>query len=68
MEVLVDVVRGEGRVNKVKRSEAEGNESGLPLWLFIGEDGMSDVRARMNRMRGVMDQWEAVGSDVEFLP
>lgn len=67
MEVLVDVVRGEGRINNVKHSNAEGKEVEWPLWLFIGEDGMSDVKARMDRMRGVMDRWEAVGSDVEFL-
>lgn len=67
MEVLVDVVRGEGRINNVKHSNAEGKEVEWPLWLFIGEDGMSDVKARMDRMRGAMDRWEAVGSDVEFL-
>lgn len=68
MEVLVDVVRGEGRIKNVKVSEGEeGKKTEWPLWLFIGEDGMGDVKARMDRMRGVLDRWEAVGSDVEFL-
>lgn len=67
MSVLVDVVRGEGRVETVKTEGEEAKKREWPLWLFIGEDGMGDVRARMDRMRGVMDRWEAVGSDVEFL-
>lgn len=67
MAVLVDVVRGEGRVSTMKRSETEGDKPEWPLWLFIGEDGMSDVKARMGRMSGVMDKWEVVGSDVEFI-
>ena len=65
----MDVVRGEGRVEKVKAKDGnDGNKpKEWPLWLFLGEDGMADVRARMDRMRDVMDRWEAVGSDVAFL-
>ncbi|KAH9050252.1 NAD-P-binding protein [Lactarius hengduanensis] len=53
MDVLVDVVRGEGR--------AAGRKS-LPLWLFLGEDCMHDVRARLDHMGSIMDEWEAVGT------
>ncbi|KAI9441389.1 NAD-P-binding protein [Lactarius indigo] len=53
MGVLVDVVRGEGR--------AAGRKS-LPLWLFLGEDCMHDVRARLDHMGLIMDEWEAVGT------
>ena len=55
MGVLVDVVRGEGR--------ATGRKS-LPLWLFLGEDCMRDVRARLNNMGSIMDEWEAVGTRI----
>ena len=53
MSVLVDVIRGEGR--------AAGRTS-LPLWLFLGEDCMHDVRARLNHIGSVMDEWEEVGT------
>jgi hypothetical protein len=52
MDVLVDVVRGEGR--------AAGRKS-WPLWLFLGEDCMHDVRTRLNNMGSILDEWEAVG-------
>ncbi|KAH8996690.1 NAD-P-binding protein [Lactarius akahatsu] len=53
MDVLVDVVRGEGR--------AAGRRS-LPLWLFLGEDCMHDVRARLDHMGSIMDEWGFVGT------
>lgn len=53
MEVLVDVVRGEGR--------AAGRKS-WPLWLFLGEDCMRDVRTRLNDMGSILDEWGAVGT------
>lgn len=67
MGVLVDVVKGEGRVAlaKPKQGATEGQE--WPLWLFIGEDGMVNARERMGKMMDVMDRWEAVGSDVSFV-
>src|SRR6266571_7860699 len=52
MDALVDVVRGEGR--------AAGRKS-LPLWLFLGEDCMRDVRTRLDHIGSIMDEWEAVG-------
>jgi len=53
MDVLVDVVRGEGR--------AAGRKS-WPLWLFLGEDCMRDVRTRLNDMGSILDEWGAVGT------
>jgi hypothetical protein len=59
MNVLVDVIRGEGR--------AAGCKS-LPLWLFLGEDCMRDVRTRLNQIGSVMDEWEAVGTRLGLPP
>lgn len=53
MEALVDVIRGEGR--------AVGRGS-LPLWLFLGEDCMCDVRARLDHIGSVINEWEEVGT------
>jgi len=53
MDVLVDVIRGEGR--------AVGRDS-LPLWLFLGEDCMRDVRARLDCIGSVINEWEEVGT------
>jgi hypothetical protein len=53
MSAVVDVIRGEGR--------AVGRKS-LPLWLFLGEDCMHDVRARLDHMGSVMNEWEEVGT------
>jgi hypothetical protein len=53
MNVLVDVIRGEGR--------AAGRNS-LPLWFFLREDSIHDVRTRLSQIRSVMDEWEAVGT------
>jgi len=53
MDVLVDVIRGEGR--------AVGHNS-LPLWLFLGEDCMRDVRARLDHIGSVINEWEEVGT------
>ena len=53
MDVLVDVIRGEGR--------AVGRNS-LPLWLFLGEDCMRDVRDRLDHIGSVVNEWEDVGT------
>jgi hypothetical protein len=55
VDVLIDVIRGEGR--------AAGHKS-LPLWLFLGDDCIEDVRARLSQMGSVVDEWEAVGSNL----
>ncbi|KAI0259358.1 NAD-P-binding protein [Gloeopeniophorella convolvens] len=54
MSALVDVVRGEGR--------AEGR--GMPLWLFLGEDSISDVDKRLRQMETTIEHWKDVGSNL----
>ncbi|KAI0349880.1 NAD-P-binding protein [Trametes cingulata] len=53
MNVLIDVVRGEGK--------AEG-KGGLPLWLFLGSDCLADVKARADKLKRVAEEWADVGS------
>ena len=55
MDCIVDVVNGEGR--------AEGKTE-MPLWLFLGDDAISNVRARLSKMARTVDEWECVGSRV----
>ncbi|KAI0691370.1 NAD-P-binding protein [Cytidiella melzeri] len=57
MELLVDVVRGEGK--------AYGRE--WPMWLFLGEDVYRDVRLKCDRVRQSLEEWEDVATtDLEF--
>ena len=56
MELLVDVVKGEGR--------AAGRE--WPLWLVLGRDAYADVRAKCAKILETMDKWEDVATDLEF--
>ena len=56
MELLVDVVKGEGR--------AAGRE--WPLWLVMGRDAYADVRAKTHKLLATMDAWEDVATDLEF--
>lgn len=56
MDLLVDVVKGEGR--------AAGRE--WPLWLVLGRDAYTDVRAKVGRLLKTMDAWEDVATDLEF--
>ena len=56
MELLVDVVRGEGR--------AYGRE--WPMWLFMGRDVYRDVRSKCDRVLNTLDEWEDVATDLEF--
>ncbi|KAI0746292.1 NAD-P-binding protein [Daedaleopsis nitida] len=53
MDALMDVVRGEGR--------AEG-KTGMPLWLFLGDDCIADIKGRAARLQGVAEEWASVGS------
>jgi hypothetical protein len=55
MEALVDVVRGEGRA---------AGHGPTPLWLFLGEDCMRDVRARATDLLSAMEEWKDVGSNL----
>ena len=61
MGVVIDVVCGEGRAKETLE------KNGWPLWLFLGDDAVRDVRARVTRMARVLDQWEDTVSDVSFL-
>ena len=56
MELLVDVVRGEGA--------ARGRP--WPMWLVLGADAYADVRAKTARLLETMAVWEDVATDVEF--
>lgn len=56
MELLVDVVRGEGR--------AYGRE--WPMWLFMGKDAYRDVRNKCDRVLKTLDVWEDIATDLEF--
>ncbi|KAI0367715.1 NAD-P-binding protein [Pilatotrama ljubarskyi] len=53
MDALVDAVRGEGK--------AKG-KVGLPLWLFLGNDCLADVKARADELKMVAEEWADVGS------
>jgi hypothetical protein len=53
MSALVDVVRCEGR------AAGHGHP---PLWLFLGEDSMSDLHLRTQAYQTVLEKWKDVGS------
>jgi hypothetical protein len=55
MAALVDVVRGEGRA---------ADRGPMPLWLFLGEDCVREVRARAERLLSTLEEWEDVGSNL----
>lgn len=55
MSALVDVVRGEGRA---------AGHGPPPLWLFLGEDSMRDVRLRMQALESTLEKWQDVGSNL----
>ncbi len=56
MELLVDVVRGEGR--------AHGRE--WPMWLFMGQYVYRDVRGKCERVLNTLEDWEDIATDLEF--
>jgi len=58
MEVLVDVVRGEGR--------AKGRE--MPLYLMLGNVTYAHTRAHCNRRLQELDEWADVAKDLDFDP
>jgi len=55
MNALVDVVRSEGRA---------AGHGPPPIWLFLGEDSMSDTRLRIQAFQSVMEEWKDVGSNL----
>lgn len=56
VEVLVDVVRGEGK--------ARGRE--LPLYLLLGNPTYAAARDHCNMLLRSMDAWEDVARDLDF--
>ena len=56
MELLVDTVRGEGR--------AMGRE--WPMWIFMGQDCIRDVRAKCAKVLRTIDDWEDLSTTLEF--
>ncbi|KAH9965236.1 hypothetical protein BC827DRAFT_1183166 [Russula dissimulans] len=58
MDVVIDVVRGEGRAVSLARGGK------WPRWLVLGEDAFAHVRRRVRNMAEALDEWETVGSDV----
>ena len=57
MDVVVDLVHGEGRA---------AGKKGWPLWLFLGEDCISDVRKRAEKLLQTAEEWESAGVDLGF--
>lgn len=59
MDIVVDLVLGEGKAREVMGLDGQDTsgqeEGGWPLWLFLGKDGMDDLRKRLNGMERVFD-------------
>jgi hypothetical protein len=55
MSALVDAVRCEGRA---------AGHGPPPIWLFLGEDSMRDVRLRMQAFQSALEEWKDVGSNL----
>lgn len=84
MDVLVDVVKGEGRMDGFLDAGVKINGAGMvqdrgvvenvekghleewPTWLFLGEDCMQNIRARMEKINRTVAAWEKIGLDVGF--
>ncbi|THU76339.1 NAD(P)-binding protein [Dendrothele bispora CBS 962.96] len=61
VELIVDVVRGEGKALK-----ADGTLREWPLYLPLGDDSMQDIRNKCTLMLKTVDQWADVTSALEF--
>ncbi|THU82516.1 NAD(P)-binding protein [Dendrothele bispora CBS 962.96] len=61
VELVVDVVRGEGKALK-----ADGTLREWPIYLPLGGDSMQDIRNKCTLMLKTVDQWADVTSTVEF--
>ncbi|KZV71058.1 NAD(P)-binding protein [Peniophora sp. CONT] len=59
MDIIVDVVRGEGR--------AAGRD-GWPLWLTLGDDALADVKKRLKDLERSMDTWGDLGTNLSVEP
>ena len=62
MDVLVDVVRGEGRAAGKGKGEGKGEGGKMPRWLFLGDDSIAAAKGRAEALRGVAEEWREVGT------
>jgi len=58
MEAVVDVVRGEGK--------AAGRP--WPMYLILGDLGVSGVSEKCERMLSLLDDWRDVSTGLDFEP
>ena len=56
MEVLVDVVKAEGK--------AEGKE--LPSWLLLGKPTFTRASVQSERLTRLVSEWEGISRDLDF--
>ncbi|KAG2004832.1 hypothetical protein CC2G_003342 [Coprinopsis cinerea AmutBmut pab1-1] len=56
MEILVDVVRGEGK--------ARGKP--WPGYLLLGEDCLNDLNSKAAKLVNIAEDWREISSDVNF--
>ena len=56
MDVVMDVVRGEGR--------AAGLKTEWPLWLVLGDDALADIEERLGKMEKMLHVWGDVGRNL----
>ncbi|VDC00545.1 unnamed protein product [Peniophora sp. CBMAI 1063] len=57
MDVVVDVVRGEGRAT---------GKNGWPLWLVLGDDALSDVETKLESIGQTVTAWGDVGRSLKI--
>lgn len=56
MEVLVDVIKGEGR--------AEGKAT--PDWLLLGKPTFTQAKVAAEKLDQLVDDWEGISRDLDF--
>jgi hypothetical protein len=56
MEIVVDIIRGEGAV--------EGKP--WPSHLVLGQDAIADIREKARKLEEVVDEWEWTGRAVSY--
>jgi len=61
VELVVDVVRGEGKALK-----ADGTLREWPLYLPLGDDAVQDIRHKCMTMLNAVDEWADVTSHLEI--
>ncbi|KAF5361192.1 hypothetical protein D9758_009020 [Tetrapyrgos nigripes] len=67
VELIVDVVRGEGKAKQAMMArEEEGLGLGWPLYLILGKDAQDGVREKCQKMLDVVEEWEDLIGSLEF--